>query len=108
MPAGVVFSEFGLPNVNSHGRVVFDAELAGPGIVAGNDLSVWIGDASSFTSIAQEGMQAPGTEAGATFAHFDRMWINDLGQATFLADIASDHRCVVVVYLHTIRSAACR
>jgi hypothetical protein len=88
MPAGVVFSSFGLPNVNSNGRVVFDALLSGPGIAGGNDLSVWIGDASSFTFVAQEGMQAPGTET-ATFARFDRMWINDLGQATFLADLAS-------------------
>ena len=87
MLEGVVFSAFGLPSINSTGKIAFDAALAGPGISVANNQSVWTGAANDFTNVAQEGMQVPGTEVGTTFASFDSASINDLGQAAFLANL---------------------
>ena len=69
--AGVIFSGFYAPFISGSGRVAFQADLQGPGVVSfTNDLGIWSQDEGGLKLLARTGDQAPGLPAGANFAGF--------------------------------------
>lgn len=67
--AGVVFDYFARQSIDAHGKVVFSARYAGPGISIENELSVWsaAADGSNAATLFRGGTtEIPGT-GGATF-----------------------------------------
>ncbi len=82
--AGVNFSTFRAPVLNSTGQTAFWAFLTGPGV---GDNSVWSeGGGSGLALIARQGSPAPGVSGGVNFSDFGRNpVINNTGQTAFSA-----------------------
>jgi len=90
----VLASSFRGVLTNNSGQVLFTSRLAGPAVDSARDSVLCMATASSFTVIAQEGMQIPGFEP-ATFGHLDAglpsdeegYTLNNSGRFTFLSEI---------------------
>lgn len=83
---GVTFSTFGFPNINSAGRVLFPATLAGTGVTTANDQALCVEQPGRAPVVlAREGAAAPGLAAGLTIATVDVVGpaFNSLGQCAF-------------------------
>ena len=64
-PAGTSFARFSGPTLNETGAFVFTGIAAGPAITSENDNHVWRAGANGIVeTIAREGDEAPGLEAG--------------------------------------------
>jgi hypothetical protein len=85
LPAGVNFSVFGVPELNSAGQIALAADLTGPGVTLNNEAAIFAGSPSSLSLIAREGIQVPGASAGVQFASFGFPALNDIGQGAFSA-----------------------
>src|SRR4051794_5127748 len=57
---GVTYKFLTDARINSSGKVVFWAELQGPGVTADNDGSLWLNQASGTTLVMREGNVVPG------------------------------------------------
>ena len=70
LPAGTTFFSLGAPSINANGEVAFVAAIAGPGVSASNNSTLWSGAAGQLQLVAREGSPAPGTEPGVVFYAF--------------------------------------
>ncbi|MEM9166855.1 MAG: choice-of-anchor tandem repeat NxxGxxAF-containing protein [Planctomycetota bacterium] len=68
-PAGVVYTQVETrPGLDADGRVVFWAEIDGPGIDDTNDSGIWAAPLGTVPSpVVREGQPAPGTPSGVVF-----------------------------------------
>ncbi len=66
------------------------ANLAGAGVDDTNDRAVWIGSRDDLQLVYREGMPAPGTEVGVTFAGIDSAVFNDTGEIAFRGVLIGD------------------
>ncbi len=92
--AGIVFSAIdlgvGFPFINNAGQVAFTAFVAGPGVAAANDKTIWVGSPGALSLVAREGDAAPGLP-GLTIADlFDNFSpaLNAGGRVAFRAFLA--------------------
>ena len=88
LPAGTVFARsfYGAPLLSDNDRVVFNSNLAGPGIGSDTVVSVWSGsplDPAHLQLVAQQGTQAAGFPAGVTYAVLTRSQISPTGAILF-------------------------
>jgi len=82
--AGVNFSGFGIPVLNSAGQTAFRGFLTGTGVDISNDSGLFSeGGGSGLALVAREGDAAPGTSAGVNFDLFVRIVLNGAGQTAF-------------------------
>ncbi|MCP4249286.1 MAG: EF-hand domain-containing protein [bacterium] len=92
MPAGTTFAGLGgTVELADSGEITFHALLAGPGIDASNDATLWAGPPGGLTLVAREGDPAPGA-GGATYSTFWLPSINELGQVAFTASLSDASR----------------
>jgi hypothetical protein len=91
LPAGVTINRVagGLsaaPTINDSGDFAFLATLAGPGVSAENEQSLWSSRGGTLHLVARAGEPAPGFLDGSTFETFDRVnpiALNNKGEAVF-------------------------
>jgi hypothetical protein len=92
-PDGVTWNTLGIPALNSAGRMLFGAQLAGPGVDASNELAAFFSDSlGNRTLIFREGDQAPGTPDGTLIdgvleSPVARHGLNEAGQAMFTLNL---------------------
>jgi hypothetical protein len=70
-------------SISDHGTLWVRADIAGPGVDGGNDRVFWTGPRDDLQVVWREGMPAPGTEPGVTFAWADLVVFNDAGEILF-------------------------
>lgn len=58
-PAGAAFSALSYPSINDAGQVIFDAELAGPGITPGTRHGIWRGGSVPLQVVIRSGDPVP-------------------------------------------------
>lgn len=86
--ASAAFGGFEEMAIADDGSIYFRAFLAGDGVDASNDGSLWRSDPSgSLHLIAREG--APANNTGAQYRHFTGFVSNDVGAITFVAQLSS-------------------
>ena len=86
---GLEFSNFGTPNINDSGEIVFGGTLMGPGVNNDNDL-VQASTVGGMMSLhAREGSTTlgPGLGPGIEFGLLDNQRINDAGKIAFEAEL---------------------
>lgn len=71
------------------GQTAFGALLAGPGVDATNNSSVWSQAGGNLHLVARTGDHAPGLGEGAVFNAFDKVEFNDSGEAVIYARVAN-------------------
>lgn len=88
--AGVQFSTFEGPRLNSLGQTVFQASLTGSVVSGSNNSSIWSEGGGALHLVAREGSHAPGTLAGANFGGVDPFQtplLNGAGQTAFVGGL---------------------
>ncbi|MHA3771208.1 DUF7453 family protein [Verrucomicrobiota bacterium sgz303538] len=87
IPAGALFKNFGVPSINTAGRLTFTTSYAAPGNSA--ELSVLVMDRGMATStvVARRGQVATGTH-GALFSSFKDPLLNEAGEIALLATLS--------------------
>ncbi len=85
MEPGIVFDRFFSTEFNPAGQIAFVARVTGPGINFGNENGLWVGDADNVDIVAQTGNTTlgPGLGDGVSFAFFNRLEINPVGDVAF-------------------------
>ncbi len=91
--AGVHFSGFGVPTVNTAGQVAFSGLLTGPGVGSSNNAGIWTTVGGTPAVLAREGTDGPagpGLGAGVHFsvsAIFAPQVLNSTGEAAFIGTV---------------------
>ncbi|MHA3771210.1 beta strand repeat-containing protein [Verrucomicrobiota bacterium sgz303538] len=87
IPAGAIFKSFGVPSINSAGRLSFTASYGAS--KSPSELSVFVLDPKAVTSTlaARKGQIAPGTN-GALFSSFKDPLLNEAGDVAFVAAVS--------------------
>lgn len=86
--AGVNFSKFRQAVINDAGKVAFQGELAGAGIVSTNENGIWSDRSGALSLVVRGGMPAPGTDTGLDFFDFEPPVMNNTNQLAFRARLA--------------------
>jgi len=85
-PPGVRYQGIEAPRVNPAGSVAFGSQLAGPGVVIGENLrGIWTGPVGAPRLVAREGEAAPGTPDGVRYVVLQSGLrdLNDRGDVAF-------------------------
>ncbi len=76
------------PRINDDGDVAFFTNLAGTGVVNGNNFALWLNSGGTNQLVAREGSAAPGTPEGITFGSMDpTVALNNVGQVAFTSPL---------------------
>ena len=81
--AGVSFSGFSLPSINTGGQAQFSGGLTGPGVTPENDRGIWLGNADSLSLLVRKGDPAPGIGPDVTFDSLNDPFLNESGRVAF-------------------------
>ncbi|GMU35187.1 MAG: thrombospondin type 3 repeat-containing protein [Planctomycetia bacterium] len=84
-----VFRGIFLPTLNNLGQVAFHANLFGPLVTGFNGRGIWVGGVGSLNLAVRAGDAAPGIIPAANFITFLHPDINNAGNISFAATIAS-------------------
>ncbi len=86
-----VTDSFGLlASLSDNATIRTQAYLSGPDVNETNDRVVYVGPRDNLQPIWREGMEAPGTEQGVTFAWADLMVCNDAAHIAFRGGLTGD------------------
>ncbi len=86
LATGATFTSFEDVQLDDDGRVLFLANVIGPGVTNGvNDTGLWIGPASTPRLILRHGDPAPGFPTGVTFEFLSAPILGRNGGASFFA-----------------------
>ena len=83
---GVTFANFGSPTLNRFGHVAFLASVAGPGIVAGEEIGLWSGGTGGIVRSVRGGLQVPG-DATSKFGGFGNPTLDASSEAALIAEL---------------------
>lgn len=81
--AGVSFSDFAGPVLNSAGQTAFKGVLTGAGVTGANHRGIWSEGGSGPVLVVRGGDQAPGAAIGVSFSDFFDLRLNGAGQMAF-------------------------
>ena len=87
LPAGVKFGFLDYISVNTAGKLLYQAELTGPGVDASNDYGLWSGPAGATQLVWRVGDQAPGAAAGALFTFMYNYEYSESGDVALRARV---------------------
>lgn len=88
LAAGITFGAlYGTTRLGG-GRLAFQAFLVGPGVNAGNQVSLWVTDSGGPTILARQGDPAPGASANFDFFGLGSITLNSAGVAAFRSTLA--------------------
>jgi hypothetical protein len=88
-PAGVTFSSFGVPTVNTSSQVLVFGVLQGSGVFSGtNNTGLWVGARGALELAARQGTGVPpGSQSGQPFNQFSKWGLSETGRVNFYATL---------------------
>ena len=87
LPASFTFSYMDYIRINNAGKLLYQAELAGPGVDATNDYGLWAVPVGGPTKlVVRDGDPAPGMPSGTIFTSFD-FHFSDSGKVAINASV---------------------
>jgi hypothetical protein len=82
------FSPFDRPIMNESGKVVFPANLTGPGVTSSNNSGIWSDVSGALSLIARKGSPAPSIAGSITFASVGSPVLSDCNALAFSGQTA--------------------
>jgi|GEM_PF-1883782 len=88
---GMVLERFyAMPTFNDVGDFVLNIQLAGEGVTASNQHSLWSEKAGNLSLVARDGDTAPGAGTGVVFKYVGSGQINNAGHVTFSSGLSGE------------------